>query len=69
LQSCSAVQTQSRFCLQQKIGGDASTRHRTFAISIAPQDEIRVEGLPDRGDPAALGYAEITATPSSAAPN
>ena len=36
-----------------RIGGDTSTRYRTFAISLAPQDEIRVEGLPDRGDPAA----------------
>jgi hypothetical protein len=52
-----------------KIGGDTSTRHRTLAISLAPQDEIRVEGLPDRGDPAAIDSVEITATPSSVAPN
>jgi alpha-glucuronidase len=51
-----------------KIGGDTSTRHRTFAISLAPQDEIRIEGLPDHNDPAALDYIEITAAPSSAAP-
>ncbi len=42
-----------------KIGGDTSTRHRTFAVSLAPQDEIRIEGLPDHGDPTALDYVEI----------
>jgi alpha-glucuronidase len=42
-----------------KIGGDTSTRHRTFAGSLAPQDEIRIEGIPDRGDHAALDYVEI----------
>jgi alpha-glucuronidase len=42
-----------------KIGGDTSTRHRTFAVSLAPQDEIRIEGIPDRGDHAALDYLEI----------
>ncbi len=42
-----------------KIGGDTSTRHRAFAVSLAPQDEIRIEGIPDRGDHAALDYVEI----------
>ena len=42
-----------------KIGGDTSTRHRTFAVSLAPQDEIRIEGIPDRGDHAAIDYVEI----------
>jgi len=34
-----------------RIGGDTSTRYRTFAISLAPQYEIRVEGLPDSPTP------------------
>jgi alpha-glucuronidase len=42
-----------------KIGGDTSTRHRTLAVSLAPPDEVRIEGFPDRSDHAALDYIEI----------
>ncbi len=43
-----------------KIGGDTSTRHCTFAVLLAPQDEVRIEGIPDRSDHAALDYVEIS---------
>ena len=42
-----------------KIGGDSSTRHRTFNVTLAPQDEIRIEGIPDRDEHAPLDYLEI----------
>jgi alpha-glucuronidase len=43
-----------------KIGGDSSTRHRTAKVTISPQDEIRIEAVPDRGEHAALDYLEIS---------
>jgi alpha-glucuronidase len=44
-----------------KIDGDSSTRHRTTGITLAPSDEIRIEGFPDGDEHAALDYAEIVA--------
>jgi alpha-glucuronidase len=42
-----------------KIGGDSSTRHRTFNVTLGPQDEVRIEGIPDRDERAAFDYLEI----------
>jgi len=42
-----------------KIGADASTRHRIPSISLHQGDKIRIEGLPDRDEHAALDYVEI----------
>jgi len=42
-----------------KIGGDSSTRHRTRGVALRPLDEIRVEGVPDKGAVAAVDYVEI----------
>jgi alpha-glucuronidase len=40
--------------------GDNSTRHTVCGVDLKPGDVIRVEGTPDRDDPAALDYIEIT---------
>jgi alpha-glucuronidase len=42
-----------------KIGGDSSTRHRTLHVVLAPHDQIRIEGIPDRDEHAAIDYLEI----------
>lgn len=42
-----------------KIGGDSSSRHRISAIELHPHDEIRIEGIPDHEEHAALDYVEI----------
>jgi alpha-glucuronidase len=52
-----------------KTGGDSSTRHRTFRVTLAPQDEIRIEGIPDRDEHAAFDYIEMIPTPPSTSPN
>jgi alpha-glucuronidase len=39
--------------------GDNSTRHTVRAIELKPGDAIRVEGSPDKSDPAALDYIEV----------
>ncbi len=39
--------------------GDNSTRFTARAVELKPGDVIRVEGGPDKGDPAALDYVEI----------
>ena len=44
-----------------KIGGDSSTRHRTIRVELHPLEEIRIEGVPDKGEVAALDYVEIIA--------
>ncbi len=41
------------------IGGDSSTRRSITNISLHHGDEIRIEGIPDREERAALDYAEI----------
>jgi alpha-glucuronidase len=42
-----------------KIDGDSSTRHRIVKVALLSQDQIRIEGIPDRGEQAALDYVEI----------
>lgn len=42
-----------------KIGGDSSTRHVTPELMIKKGDEIRIEGIPDKDDHAALDYIEF----------
>jgi len=39
--------------------GDNSTRHTVFNIDLNPGDIIRIEGIPDGADPAALDYIEL----------
>jgi len=52
-----------------KIGGDSSTRHRIFGVQLGPEDEIRIEGIPDVADHAALDYVEIVPASPSNVPN
>ena len=42
-----------------KIGGDSSTRRVTPELMIKKGDEIRIEGIPDKDDHAALDYIEL----------
>lgn len=42
-----------------KLDGTSSTRRRIHHIALRPGDEIRIEGVPDKGDRAALDYVEI----------
>jgi alpha-glucuronidase len=42
-----------------KIGGDSSTRRRITGLALRPDDVIRIEGIPDREEHAALDYVEI----------
>ena len=45
--------------------GDNSTRHIVRGVTLKPGDVIRVEGIPDDADPAALDYIEVLpATPT-----
>ncbi|MGB6193994.1 MAG: glucosiduronase, partial [Terracidiphilus sp.] len=39
--------------------GDNSTRFTARGVELKPGDVIRVEGTPDRSDPAALDYIEV----------
>lgn len=39
--------------------GDNSTRFIVHGVNLKPGDVLRVEGVPDKGDPAALDYIEI----------
>src|SRR5579863_7787943 len=43
-----------------KIGADAATRRDIVNLTLHPGDEIRIEGIPDRDEPAAFDYIEIT---------
>jgi alpha-glucuronidase len=43
----------------RKIDASASVRRVIPGIALRPGDEIRIEGVPDGGDPAALDYIEI----------
>jgi alpha-glucuronidase len=40
--------------------GDNSTRRVVANITLRPGDTIRIEGMPDGADPAALDYVEVT---------
>jgi hypothetical protein len=42
-----------------KPGGDSSTRRRIRGLALRPGDEIRIEGIPDGEERAALDYVEI----------
>jgi alpha-glucuronidase len=42
--------------------GDNSTRITAHGIELKPGDVIRVEGAPDKSDPAALDYVEVLST-------
>jgi len=43
----------------QRIDSSSSTRHVIRGVALRPGDEIRVEGVPDGGEPAAIDYIEI----------
>jgi alpha-glucuronidase len=43
----------------QQINAHSSTRHRARGIALRPGDIIRIEGVSDRGEHAALDYVEI----------
>ena len=47
-----------------KPGGDSSTRRRITGVSLHPGDAIRIEGVPDSEEHAALDYIEIRESPS-----
>jgi alpha-glucuronidase len=42
-----------------KLDSTSSTRREIRGVALRPGDEIRVEGRPDGGEPAALDYIEI----------
>jgi alpha-glucuronidase len=42
-----------------KIGGDSSTRRRIDGLALHPGERIRIEGIPDREEHAALDYVEV----------
>ena len=42
-----------------KLDGSTSTRRVIEGVALRPGDTIRIEGVPDRGDSAALDYIEI----------
>src|SRR5580704_4544101 len=46
-----------------KPGGDSSTRRRIFGLALLPGENIRIEGVPDGEEHAALDYIEIHASP------
>jgi alpha-glucuronidase len=46
-----------------KPGGDSSTRRRIPDLALRPGDTIRIEGVPDGDERAALDYIEIHASP------
>jgi alpha-glucuronidase len=43
----------------RRLDSGASARRTIAGVALRPGDEIRIEGVPDRGDPAALDYVEI----------
>jgi alpha-glucuronidase len=43
-----------------KIGGDSSTRRRIDGLELHPGEQIRIEGIPDRDEHAALDYVEVS---------
>ena len=50
----------------RKIDASASVRRVIPGIALRAGDEIRIEGVPDGGDPAALDYVEILSAPVAA---
>jgi alpha-glucuronidase len=51
-----------------KLDAHTSTRRLVPGIALRPGDEIRVEGVPDAGDVAALDYLEIAPSGGAATP-
>ena len=49
----------------QKLDGSSSTRRTIRGLVLRPGDEIRVEGIPDGGDTAAVDYVEILPRPEA----
>jgi alpha-glucuronidase len=47
-----------------KPGGDSSTRRRIPDLALRPGDSIRIEGIPDGEEHAALDYIEILPSPN-----
>jgi len=43
--------------------GDNSTRYVVRAVALKPGDVVRVDGVPDGADPAALDYVEVAPVP------
>jgi hypothetical protein len=43
----------------QKPGGDSSTRRRIKGLGLRPGDRIRIEGIPDGEETAALDFVSI----------
>jgi alpha-glucuronidase len=43
----------------RKPGGDSSSRRRTIGLALRPGDEIRIQGIPDREEHAALDFVAI----------
>jgi alpha-glucuronidase len=43
----------------QKIDGSSSSRRTISGIALRPGDQIRIDGVPDSGEVAALDYIEI----------
>jgi alpha-glucuronidase len=41
------------------MNGSSATRHTVPSVTLRPGDEIRVEGVPDGGEPAPLDYVEL----------
>ena len=52
----------------RKIDASASVRRVIPGMALRAGDEIRIEGVPDGGDPAALDYVEILSPQVAAAP-
>ncbi len=46
-----------------RLDGSTSTRHIVSGVALKPGDEIRIEGIPDAREPAALDYLEIWPEP------
>jgi len=44
----------------RRLHGDNSTRYTLHGVELKPGDVLRVEGIPDGSDPAALDYVEIS---------
>lgn len=43
----------------KKPGGDSSSRRRIKSVALRPDDEIRIEGIPDRDEPAPLDFVTL----------
>ena len=47
----------------RRMGADSSSRRWIRGLALRPGDQIRIEGIPDGKDPAALDYVEVRARP------